>query len=186
MCIYTHTLHFLWLIFQLHTVSLSHQVQQFLWAICNGITEMPNLNKQQCPPVCLGFCTVSSACQNGFALPSKFTGSSGDSLRKAPPNHDESTHKPLVLSAAQSPATEIPRPSKMFNPPAISLTAQNCPFQLPTALTTSWTSWLNILLFSWYVPAIMAMQCCHILQLLLLNSTKHYGQQVLKFILIYM
>lgn len=146
MCIYTHTLHFLWLIFQLHTVNLSHQVQQFLWAICNGITEMPNLNKQQCPPVCLGFCTVSSACQNGFALPSKFTGSSGDSLRKAPPNHDESTHKPLVLSAAQSPATEIPRPSKMFNPPAISLTAQNCPFQLPTALTTSWTSWLNILL----------------------------------------
>lgn len=141
----THFLHFFWLIFQLHTVNFSHQVQQFLWAICNRITEIPNLNKQQCPPVCLGFCTVSSACQNGFALPLKFTGSSRDSLREAPPNHDESIYRPLVLSVAQSPATEIPRPSKMFNPPAISLTAQNHLSQLPTALTTSWTSWLNIL-----------------------------------------
>lgn len=58
--------------------------------------------------------------------------SSRDGLREAPPNHHESVHRPLVLSAAQSPAAEVPGPSKMFNPPASSLTAQNCLSQLPT------------------------------------------------------
>lgn len=66
---------------------------------------MPNLNKQQCPPVCLSFCTVSLTCHNSLVLPSKFTGSSRHSLRQVAPSHDENIHRPLVLSAAQPPAT---------------------------------------------------------------------------------
>lgn len=72
---------------------------------------------------CAPWLLHSSAWQNGFALPSKCTGSTGDNPREAPPSHHESAQSPLLLPDVHFPSTEIPRTSNAL----ICNFLDNCP-----------------------------------------------------------